>query len=75
MKQSRRASLFESVANVVLGYGVALGTQVVVFPVFGLDVSFKDNIEIGMIFTVASLIRSFTLRRAFEVLRVRKWVA
>ncbi len=72
MKQTRRASLIESVANVIIGYGVALGSQVVVFPIYGLHVGFKDNLKIGIVFTVVSLVRSFILRRVFEILRMRR---
>ena len=35
MKQSRLMSLVESVPNVVVGYGVAVVTQILIFPVFG----------------------------------------
>jgi hypothetical protein len=31
MKQSRAMSLIEAVANVIVGYGVAVATQIVVF--------------------------------------------
>ena len=34
MKQSRLMSLVESVANVIVGYGVAVVTQILIFPVF-----------------------------------------
>lgn len=70
-KQSRAMSLVESVANVAVGYGVAVATQLVVFPWFGIAVSLADNLAIGLAFTVVSLIRSFALRRAFEAIRVR----
>ena len=36
MRQSRLMSLVEAVANVVVGYGVAVVTQLLVFPLFGL---------------------------------------
>ena len=36
MKQSRVMSLVEAVANLVVGYGVAVVTQILIFPVFGL---------------------------------------
>ena len=32
MNQSRTASLIESVFNVVIGYGVALASQLAIFP-------------------------------------------
>jgi hypothetical protein len=37
MKQSRLMSLVEAATNVVVGYGLAIATQIVVFPWFGLD--------------------------------------
>ncbi len=66
MRQSRRMSLVESLANVAVGFGIAVTTQVVVFPLFGLHTSLPDNLAIGGIFTVTSVIRSFALRRVFE---------
>jgi hypothetical protein len=72
MKQSRLMSLVESLANVLVGYGVALATQMVVFPLFGLTVTVTENLLIGLIFTAVSIIRSYTLRRGFEALRLRQ---
>jgi hypothetical protein len=56
----------EAVANVAVGYGVAVGTQIVVFPWFGLDPSLSDTLVIGAIFTVVSIVRSYALRRLFN---------
>ena len=70
MKQSRWMSLLEAVTNVLVGYGVAVATQWAVFPLFGLHATLQENLLIGLIFTVVSLIRSYLLRRAFEGLRV-----
>lgn len=71
MKQSRHMSLVESLANVAVGYGIAVLTQIAVFPFFGLHVSLADNLVMGAVFTIVSIARSFTLRRAFEEFRVR----
>lgn len=71
MKQSRTMSLVESLANVAVGYGVAVITQMLVFPLFGLSTSLADNMAMGAIFTVVSIARSFTLRRVFEAVRIR----
>lgn len=71
MKQSRTMSLVESLTNVAVGYGIAVITQIVVFPLFGLTTTLSENIAMGAIFTVVSIARSFTLRRLFEVLRLR----
>jgi hypothetical protein len=72
MKQSRLMSLVESLANVLVGYGVAVLTQVLVFPLFGLAVTVAENLLIGLVFTGVSIIRSYALRRSFEALRVRQ---
>ena len=64
--QSRRQSLIEAITNVVVGYALAVITQIVVFPWFGLQVSLGDNLSIGALFVTISLIRSYALRRFFE---------
>ena len=69
--QSRRMSLVEAVTNVVVGFAVALLTQIIVFPLFGIAVTLGENLAIGSLFTLASICRSFVLRRAFEAIRVR----
>ena len=69
-KQSRRTSLIEAIANVAIGFGVAVTTQVLVFPVFGLEASLSENLAIGCIFTVVSVARSYGLRRLFEAMRM-----
>jgi hypothetical protein len=70
--QSRTMSLVEVTANLVVGFVLALLTQIAVFPLFGLVVSAADNLLIGTIFTAVSIVRSFTLRRVFEEVRVRQ---
>lgn len=71
MKQSRLMSLVESVANVIVGYGVAVVTQILIFPIFGLHTTLAQNLKMGAIFTIVSIARSFALRRVFEAIRVR----
>ena len=66
MPQSRRLSLLEAVTNVVVGYALAVLTQLIVFPWFGLTASLQDNLAIGTAFVGVSLIRSYALRRMFE---------
>lgn len=64
--QSRLQSFIEAWANVLIGYGVALTTQLIVFPLYGMTVSLSQNVQIGIIFTVVSLARSYLLRRWFN---------
>ncbi|MFC5385446.1 hypothetical protein ACFPLB_05620 [Aquamicrobium segne] len=72
MKQSRIMSLVESLTNVAVGYGIAVVTQILVFPLFGLSTTLAENMAMGAIFTVVSIARSYCLRRTFEGLRVSK---
>ena len=66
--QSRRMSLIEAVTNVALGYVLAVATQILVFPWFGMHASLGDNLVLGAVFTAISLVRSYALRRFFEVI-------
>ena len=66
MTQTRRMSLLESVTNVVVGYMLAIITQIVVFPLFGIVTDLKQHLAIGLAFVVVSLARGFALRRVFE---------
>lgn len=68
MRQSRRASLIEAIANILVGYGIATVANYYVLPLFGYHVSFADSAGIGLIMTVISLLRSYLLRRAFDLL-------
>lgn len=63
--------MVESVGNVLIGYGIAVAAQVIVFPWFGVNISLQANLLIGAIFTVVSIARSYLLRRLFEFLHIR----
>lgn len=64
--QSKKHSLIESFTNVLIGYVVALLSQLAVFPLFDINVPFTDNLLIGAYFTVISLVRSYVIRRWFN---------
>lgn len=66
MSQSRLGSVVEAVANVVIGYWVAVGSQILIFPLFGVRLPLHDNLMIGLLFTGVSLVRSYSLRRLFN---------
>lgn len=63
--QSRWHSVIESLTNVAVGYGVALASQLLIFPFYDIDISLQDNIAIGVWFTLISLVRSYVIRRYF----------
>jgi hypothetical protein len=66
LMQSRVMSLAEAITNVVVGYSIAVATQIIVFPLLGLNASINDNLIIGAVFTTVSLARSYAVRRLFE---------
>ena len=67
MTQSRLESLIESAINILIGFSVALASQIAVFPLVGIHgVSLGTNLEIGAYFTAISMVRSYVIRRWFN---------
>lgn len=71
MKQSRTMSFIEATTNVVVGYVVAIATQLAVFPIFGLEAALREHLVNGLAFVGVSLARGYMLRRLFERIRVQ----
>jgi hypothetical protein len=69
VRQSRMMPLVEATANVLVGLIVAVATQIVVFPIFGLQASLGQNVLLALVFTGVSIVRSYALRRMFEAIR------
>ncbi len=65
--QSRMFSFIESVSNVVIGYSISVLAQIIIFPIFDINVSIESNLKIGLFFTIVSIIRSYVLRRIFNL--------
>jgi hypothetical protein len=64
--QTRSASLLEASANVGAGFLLALITQRVAYPLFGIETTLATDSAIAALFTLVSLARSYLLRRLFE---------
>lgn len=64
-------SLVEAATNVVVGYVLAIATQLTVFPLFGLEAALDEHLAIGMAFVAVSLPRGYVLRRVFERIACR----
>jgi hypothetical protein len=69
--QSREDSFLEALTNVVLGFVLALVTQAIIYPLFGIATTIATDGTIAVIFTLVSLVRSYLVRRAFETLGQR----
>ena len=66
MQQTKLGSMIESLMNIVIGYGVAILSQIFIFPLFDIHISLSTNLWIGAWFTLISLIRSYVIRRWFN---------
>jgi hypothetical protein len=64
--QTRFQSMVEAWANVLIGWLVAVTSQVLIFPLFGIQVPLSTNIKISIFFTAISIIRSYSLRRFYN---------
>ena len=66
MKQSKFQSLIESFVTVGSGFFVALGVQLLIFPLYDIEISLFQNVQIVMILTITSVIRIYIVRRYFN---------
>lgn len=66
MKQSKFQSLIESFTTVISGFFVALIVQLLIFPLYDIEITLFENIQIVMILTVTSIIRVYVIRRFFN---------
>ena len=66
MRQTRLGSLIEVSINIFIGFWINFVANLVVLPLFGLNVTIADNFLIGFIYTFISVARSYVVRRWFE---------
>lgn len=64
--QLKRHSAIEAITNICVGYGINFTANMVILPLFGFDISVAQNLFLGTLYTVISLIRSYVLRRVFN---------
>lgn len=64
--QTRKQSLIESCTNIAVGYTVNVFSNALVLPLFGITTSMTENLELGLVYTAISLVRTYALRRYFN---------
>lgn len=64
--QTRLSSLIEAVINVAIGFIVSLLLTAFLLPAYGHHVTWSQNLQITGIFTIASILRSYAVRRWFN---------
>jgi hypothetical protein len=70
MTQTVKGSVAEAFANIAVGFGVNFTANWLILPLFGFNsLTLAANFEIGMLYTLISLVRSYVLRRWFNGLK------
>jgi len=64
--QTKMQSFIESANNILIGFIVAVGSQIIIFPMFDIHIELYENFQIALYFTLISLIRSYLLRRYYN---------
>jgi len=71
MGQSKRGSVIETITSTIIGYMVAVASQIAIFPLYGIDLPLDSNMVIAAWFTIISLVRGYWVRRIFNFLHVK----
>lgn len=67
MNQTRLGSLIEALINVVIGFSINFVANMVILPYYGMKtLTASTNFKMGLIYTVISVARSYTIRRRFN---------
>lgn len=66
MSQSRLGSFIEAWINVFIGFTINFIANLIIFPIFGWQISVMENLGLGLIYTLISVARSYAIRRWFN---------
>lgn len=66
MTQTRLGSLIEACVNIFIGYWINFAANLAILPLFGFTPTIKQNLMIGLLFTVVSVARQYVIRRWFN---------
>ena len=72
--QNKKQSAIETIASTLIGFIVSLVLVNIVLPLFGFNVMFNDSFFITLIFTVASIVRGYYVRRYFNYINRNKYL-
>jgi hypothetical protein len=68
--QTRLGSVVEAWANIAVGFSINFAANMLILPLFGFTaLTLGKNFEIGLLYTLISLARSYVLRRWFNGLK------
>lgn len=70
MSQTVWGSIVEAKANIVIGFAINYAANLLILPLFGFTgLTLAKNFEIGLLYTVISIVRQFVIRRWFNGMR------
>lgn len=64
--QTKKQSFVEVVISTFIGMLVSLLAQLTIYPLYEMELKLSQNIQITIIFTVVSILRSYFVRRFFN---------
>ncbi len=70
MAQTKLGSAVEVALNLLVGYTINFTANILILPLFGFkSLTVVKNLEIGLVFTVISILRQYIIRRYFNGLK------
>ena len=64
--QSRRSAIIEAWVNILIGFTINYGMNLALLPLVGAHLSLSENFMLGWVFTAASIVRQYVIRRWFN---------
>ena len=64
--QTKLESLTEAIINTFIGFVIAFISQLVFFPIVGINATLGQNFILTIFFTLVSIIRTYVIRRYFN---------
>lgn len=66
MTQTRLGSFIEACINVLIGFAINFCANFLILPLIGFHISVGQNLFLGVLYTVISVVRSYAIRRWFN---------
>ena len=63
--QSKTLSMLETITSTVIGFIVSMALTAIMFQ----SLTWSENVSVVMVFTIASVIRGYAIRRVFNSMR------
>jgi hypothetical protein len=66
VNQTKLGSLIEACMNVLIGFSINFVANLLILPLIGFHISVGQNLFIGVLYTLVSVVRSYVIRRWFN---------